>query len=61
MWGIITIMNIPCQQLAGYSKLLVSEFTEVVDSVNNVICQYNFIAYMYCLCILLHCPASGVN
>ena len=25
VWGIITIMKIPCQQLAGYSKLLVSE------------------------------------
>ena len=34
VWGIITIMNIPW---AGYSKLLVSEYTEVVVSVDNVI------------------------
>ena len=110
VWGIITIMNIPW---AGYSKLLVSEYTEVVASVDNVIlyswkywrgikfgglavceqttklksanfeffrrfsrnppniipanisgytvCQYKFISYMYCLCILLHCLASGDN
>ena len=38
-----------------------SIYTEVVVSVANVICQYNFIAYVYFLCILLHCPASGDN